>query len=107
VMDSYAVIKTISISRPAEKVSVLMNAAQVPSQADETVQKLKMAVDHFLKRDIGYLGSIPYDPNMRNAVLAQEPVMKRYPSSAASLSLRAAAQTIINRSLISELGTHQ
>ena len=79
VMDSYAVIKTISISRPDERISVLMNAAQIPNQADETVQKLRMAVDHFLKRDIGYLGSIPFDANMRNAVLAQEPVMKRYP----------------------------
>ncbi len=107
VMDSYAVIKTISISRPDERISVLMNAAQIPNQADETVQKLRMAVDHFLKRDIGYLGSIPFDVNMRNAVLAQEPVMKKFPASAASLSLRAAAQTIINQSLIPELGKHQ
>ncbi len=107
VMDSYAVIKTISISRPSERISVLINAAQVPSDADETVQKLKMAVDHFLKRDIGYLGSIPFDVNMRNAVQAQEPVMKRFPTSAASLSLRVAAQTIINQSLIPVLGEHQ
>jgi len=107
VMDSYAVIKTISISRPTERISVLMNASQVPSQADETVQKLRMAVDHFLKRDIGYLGSIPYDANMRHAVLAQEPVMKRYPTSAASLSLRAVAQTVIRQSLILELGKSQ
>ncbi len=107
VMDSYAVIKTISISRPDERISVLMNAAQFPSQADETVQKLRMAVDHFLKRDIGYLGSIPFDVNMRNAVLAQEPVIKKYPASASSLSLRAAAQTIINQSLNTETGKQQ
>lgn len=107
VMDSYAVIKTITISRPDERISVLMNAAQVPAQADETVQKLRMAVDHFLKRDIGYLGSIPFDVDMKNAVLAQEPVLKRYPASAASLSLRSAAQTIINQSLISDVGRQQ
>ena len=102
VMDSYAVIKTITISRPEERLSVLMNAAQVPSQADETMQKLRMAVDHFLKRDVVYLGSIPFDPNMRNAVLAQEPMVKRYPASAASLSLKSMAQTIIHESLILE-----
>ncbi|HTX18032.1 MAG TPA: MinD/ParA family protein [Bacteroidota bacterium] len=104
VMDSYAVIKTITIARPEERISILMNAAQAPSQADETVQKLRMAVDHFLKRDIGYLGAIPFDPDMRNAVLAQEPVLKRYPSGAASLSLKSVAQNIIQQSLLQESG---
>ena len=46
-----------------------MNAAQVPTRRMKPFRNSRMAVDHFLKRDIGYLGSIPFDANMRNAVL--------------------------------------
>lgn len=103
VMDAYAVIKTITISRPDHRISVLVNAAQFPMHAEETVQKLRMAVDHFLKRDINYLGSVPFDKKMRDAVLAQEAVVQKFPASASSLSLRAAAHKIINQSFMSEV----
>lgn len=103
VMDAYAVIKTITISDPHHRISVLVNAAQFPSQADETVRKLRMAVEHFLRREINYLGAVPFDNKMRDAVVAQEAVVQKFPSSSSSLSLRAAAQKIINQSIISEV----
>ena len=107
VMDSYAVIKTITISKPEHRISVLMNAVQIPAQADDTVKKLRLAVDHFLKREIDYLGSVPFDKNMRIAVLAQEPVLTKYPASAVSLTLKSAAREVLSQLLVSDQRAHQ
>lgn len=94
VIDAYAMIKAIHFANNAVPIKVLMNGSRKPSEADDAMMKLKMAVNHFLHCDIPYLGSIPYDRYTSEAIVQQQPLVLRYPSSGASLSLELLARHI-------------
>ncbi|MCX6138836.1 MAG: MinD/ParA family protein [Ignavibacteriales bacterium] len=95
VMDAYATIKLVTAAKPVQKMAVIVNGAHSPSEADEAMLKLQMAVRHFLHRDVEYLCSIPFDKNVQRAVVAHQPVSTLYPTSASSLSFRQAVQRIL------------
>jgi flagellar biosynthesis protein FlhG len=95
VMDAYAVIKLIALASHDKEIGVLMNGARVPARADEAAQKLSMIVQHFLKREIQYLGCIPFDEHVSEAVTQQRPVLQLFPTTGASLSLQSLAHALI------------
>ena len=99
IMDAYAVIKVISLAKPEAVLQVLMNGARTPRDADEAARKLHLAINHFLKIETPYLGSIPFDPNVARAIARQHPVVEAFPMSAASLSIQNLAQRVTSRSL--------
>lgn len=100
VMDAYAMAKSIILRKPDQRISVIMNATQRINEADSAAQKLLMAVEHFMHRTIGYLGSVPYDSQVPKAIVAQVPVLRRSPTSSASLSIAAIAKQIMEQSAI-------
>ncbi len=99
VMDAYAMMKVIIAGRGDAQISLLLNNARLPGEAEEAAAKLQLAVANFLKREIQYLGSVPFDPNVAKAVKLQLPVVRAFPLSAASLSLQSLAQMLIRRSI--------
>jgi len=103
VMDAYAMIKVIVASKNDAQISLVLNNARLPREAEEAAAKLQLAVTNFLKRDIRYLGSVPYDANVAKAVVGQQPVVRAFPLSAASLSIQSIAQMIVHRSLHSSV----
>jgi flagellar biosynthesis protein FlhG len=98
-VDAYAIIKILSASAGEVPVSVLLNGVRLPKEAEETAGKLRIAVSHFLRRDIGYAGFIPHDVSAQHAVLRQEPLVRAFPRSGAALSVRALAQRYADRRL--------
>ncbi len=94
VMDAYAVIKMISLTDSLVPLNLIVNAARTPAEADDTATKLRQVVQHFLHRQLTYIGSIPYDTNVSKAVVHQQPVVTEFPVSAAALSLRLIAERI-------------
>ena len=74
--------------------NLVVNAVREPREADETVHRLRLAVDRFLGRSFGYPGFVPYDPCVHAAIVQQEPVITRFPRSAAALSLRAIGRSM-------------
>jgi flagellar biosynthesis protein FlhG len=103
VMDAYALIKCIVLERPEHPISVLMNGVTSLREADQAVEKLRRAVQHFLRRDVGCWGAVPHDSSVPKAIAAQVPVCRRAPSSAAALSLRAVAKRLLQQSIINEV----
>jgi flagellar biosynthesis protein FlhG len=99
VMDAYALIKVISMGGSALPVSVVVNAVRMPREGEETFAKLQSAVRHFLRRDIGYAGYIPRDERVGDAIRSQEPLVRRYPRSAAALSIHMMARTALMHEL--------
>jgi flagellar biosynthesis protein FlhG len=104
VVDAYAMVKVVTVSRPDAEVEMLINAARLPREAEETAHKLRLAVAHFLKREIRCAGVIPYDPAVRAAVLEQKPLMVSAPHSAAALSVQAVARAFAGQHLMSTEG---
>ncbi len=98
IVDAYAVIKILTAEDQRRKIGVLVNAARIPCEADETAGKLRKAIRHFLKIDVGYLGFIPYDGAVQKAIEEQQPVVLQFPTSAAALSLGAVAQVFLRSS---------
>jgi flagellar biosynthesis protein FlhG len=94
-LDAYALIKLLHHACPAGEIKILMNAIRRPIDGDEAVSKLQTAIRHFLKIDLPYLGMIPYDRRVSEAITRQEPLVRCFPSSAASLSLGLLARTLV------------
>jgi flagellar biosynthesis protein FlhG len=103
VMDAYAMINILTAAKRETVISVLVNNARLPRDAEDAAQKLKSAVSHFLKRDINYLGSIPSDGCVPRAISQQQPVVRAFPRTAASLSLQSVAQQLMHVSLQSAM----
>jgi len=103
VMDAYALIKMIVRERPDHPISVLMNGVTSLREADQAVAKLRRAVQHFLRRDVGFGGAVPQDSSVPKAIAAQVPVCRRAPSSAAALSLRLVAKRLLQQPVHTEV----
>jgi len=99
VMDAYAMVKVISLGGMVQPVSVVVNCARTPREGEETFGKLQAAVRHFLRRDIGYAGFVPRDDRACEAIRNQEPLVRRYPRSAAALSMHTVARTLLHNDI--------
>ncbi len=94
IMDAYAMIKVVWSVAVDTKLQVVINNARTPRDAEEVGAKLRMAVNHFLKRDIDITAAIPSDPNVSKAITQQVPLLQAYPHSAASLSIQSFAHQL-------------
>jgi len=95
IMDAYAMMKVIWSVRVDAKLQVVLNNVRSPREADDITAKLKMAVNHFLKRDVDVVAAVPADPNVSKAITQQIPLVQAYPFSAASLSLQSFAHHVL------------
>jgi flagellar biosynthesis protein FlhG len=93
-LDAYALIKLLHHASPSGEIKILMNAIRRPFDGDEAVAKLQTAIRHFLKIDLPYLGIIPYDHRVSEAITRQEPLVRCFPSSSSSLSLGLLARSL-------------
>jgi flagellar biosynthesis protein FlhG len=97
VMDAYAMIKLITAADPMVPVKLLVNEARTAAEADETARKLQMAVRHFLRRHVHFLGYVPHDLHVEKAVVLHSPVVQEFPLCAASRALAALAEKLLDQ----------
>ena len=78
ITDSYSLLKSLNrhprFSREMTQIKVLANRVENPQDGRSLYQKLNAVVSRYLKLPLGYLGSIPQDPHLSNAVMQQQPV---------------------------------
>ncbi len=103
IMDAYAMMKVIFAANSDIPISLVVNSVQLPRDGAEAARKLQMAVTHFLRRDIAFLGSIPFDPAVQKSVIKQQPAVRLAPHSAVALSVQVLAQRFIQESLSSTM----
>lgn len=94
-VDAYAMVKVLHLRDPEKPVRLLVNNAQGPEEALETVQQLRLATGRFLGRDLDLLGAIPHDPALLQAVREQRSVVERYPDSPAARAFTTAARALL------------
>ena len=93
--DAYALIKVLKLQHGVERFRVLVNMVKDRKTAKEVYVKLLNACDHFLDGiSLDLVGFIPFDPNVRNSVIAQTPFCHKFPKTPASVAVRQAAQKI-------------
>lgn len=92
--DAYALIKVLSKQFGEQNIGVLVNNVSDSAEAERTFNRLQAAVERFLQGSIKYLGFVPTDAQVREAVLGRTAFQTAYPSSQAALAVAKAAKTL-------------
>lgn len=100
ITDAYALLKTLSRHRDfnAEQMKIKMigNRTQSYEEGKELFDKLNAVVNKFLDLRMEYLGVIPYDTHLQNAVMRQKPVSVAYPNAPAARAMLELAMMLEN-----------
>ena len=94
--DAYALIKILHTRHQERRFRILVNNVPGPAQAKEVYRKLAVAADHFLGGlALDYLGFIPSDPHVNQAVIQQKALVELFPQSPAAQGFTRLAQNVL------------
>ena len=107
IADAYALIKVLSTMYHQTEFKVMVNEVTGEHEALEIFKKLTTVTDRFLNVAVDFVGWLPRDPKVREAVRNQRPFMDLYPRSAAAQAIKKIARQIVtmeNDPMKSDLG---
>ncbi len=99
VVDAYATIKVVLRRSPNKTISVVVNNVVGISDAEQVFAQISAAVKGFLNRQINYLGMIPHDAQVAEAVRRQMPLVFYAPQSPAARAIRLLARQLNTRKM--------
>lgn len=94
IVDAYATIKVILRRAPGKSISVVVNNVVGIGDAEQVYQSINAAVHGFLDHHLNFLGMIPHDSQVQEAIRKQIPVVRYAPGSPASRAIRLIAKQI-------------
>ncbi len=94
ITDAYALIKIMNREHGVNHFHVLANMVYSNRQGTELYNKLALAANHFLDATLSFLGIVPQDERLRQAVQKQKAVVALYPSSPSSGAFRKIAGNV-------------
>jgi flagellar biosynthesis protein FlhG len=94
IIDAYATIKVILRHQRNAVVSIVVNNAVGVGEAEQVFQSISTAVREFLDHKVEFLGMIPSDPQVPEAIRNQVPVTQFSPGSPASRAIRLIAKEL-------------
>jgi flagellar biosynthesis protein FlhG len=93
--DAYALIKVLARRGRRDRIGLLVNQAD-KAQARSIFRGLALVTEQFLDMSLEFLGHVPHDPQVGEAVRRQRPVALAYPDSPLVTALRAIALQWVN-----------
>lgn len=100
--DAYGLIKIIKRSNLSNNINVIINRTDSIREANENFQKLARTAEAFLETKLEYLGFIPEDSKVGQAVKSQNPFYVAYPKCAASLCLETITSKLLGTDKIAK-----
>ncbi len=98
ITDAYALMKVMANEHGEKRFKLLMNMVQDESEAKSVFLNLCQAADRFLNGVVlEYLGYLPRDENVPNAVRQRKPFMSLTPKAPSSLKLQDIAKNLLDR----------
>jgi len=94
--DAYALIKVLSTRYQEKKFNVLVNSVKGQEEAIEIFRRLYLVAERFLNLSLDYLGYIPYDESVKDAVKMQRAFVDAFPNSPASKKIIELSHKIMN-----------
>ncbi len=94
ITDAYALIKVLSKDFGLTRFRLLANMTRTSKHGEMLYQKLAKVCDQFLDVAIDYLGTVPFDHDLRSAVQKQVPVTIASPNSDAAKAFRQIARKV-------------
>lgn len=101
ITDSYSLLKALNqhprFSREDSKIKVIANKVTSAEEGLSMFNKLNSVVNRYLKLPISYLGEIPQDVHLENAVMQQMPVSMQSPNSKSAKAYERMAYAIMDK----------
>ncbi len=94
ITDAYALMKLLSTQYHEKRFNLVVNQIQNENEALDVYRKLTMVSNRYLDISIDFLGSVPADRQMVDAIRKQQVIVDLYPSSKISTAFANLAVTI-------------
>lgn len=99
ITDSYSLLKALNrhprFSIEASQINMIANRVSKIGEGEQLFNKLSMVADKYLKIPISYLGAVPMDQQLAQAVMQQMPVSLLYPGAKASVAYETIAAKLM------------
>lgn len=95
ITDAYALMKLLSTQYHEKHFNLIVNFAKGEQEALDVFRKLTLVSDRYLDISINYLGSIPYDKLMIEAIRRQQALVQLFPECKTSNAFDALARAIV------------
>ena len=95
--DAYATIKVLATTQGRRHIRLLANQAGRPGEGRGICKQLQLVVDRYVSPrldaalQLEFMGEVPTDPSVRDAVLRRELLLEAFPGSAAAQAIVALA----------------
>lgn len=101
ITDAYALMKLLSTQYHEKRFNLVVNQILQENEALDVYRKLTMVSNRYLDISIDFLGSIPSDRQMTEAIRKQRVIVDLYPSSKISTAFTNLARTICSEQPVS------
>jgi flagellar biosynthesis protein FlhG len=96
ITDAYAIIKLLNREHGVSRFRILANMVKTVQEGRDLYNKMCRVTDQYLDVMLTYMGSVPYDEQLRKAVKSQKPVVDAYPRSRVSQAFKNLARKADN-----------
>lgn len=96
ITDAYALIKVLNLEHGVKRFQILSNMVKDAGHGKKLFAKLVRVAEMYLDVSIGYMGSIPMDEKLRDAVKMQTAVIESFPISSSSIAFQSLTKKVIN-----------
>ena len=97
IADAYAIVKILALRCGVERIGLVANRVRSQGQAADLHARLSGVVSRFLPVVMEFVGMVPEDTRLVEAVMSQQPVVKMTPDAPSSLAFRRLADTLLMR----------
>ena len=97
IVDAYAMLKTLFTVRDDVVVRLIVNMASSQAQAQTVANKLTAVSQQYLQRNLSYLGFIPRDQHVAQAVMQSRPFTLLYPNAPVTKCVRLLANRLMHQ----------
>jgi flagellar biosynthesis protein FlhG len=101
ITDSYSLLKALNrhprFSREDSKIKVIANKVTSEGEGEAVYNKLSTVVNRYLKLSVSYLGAIPQDRRLEEAVMQQTPVSIQSPNAKSALAYEKMAYALMDK----------
>lgn len=95
ITDAYGIIKVL-YGHGSKYFKLLVNMVSSEDEAKSVYYTLSQATARFLKGAVTeYMGFVPYDPKMKESVIARTPLMEKFPDSSAGKAISSLAGKLL------------
>ncbi len=102
ITDAYSLLKAVNrkkeFNREQKSIKVVANRVESDEEGQEIYEKISVVASKFLNIDMEYLGHIPQDKRLTNAVVEQKPISIHYPNSESALRIKSICGKLLDKS---------